>query len=106
MGPAACKVFTVVSTNVPHASIMARLVPEFHNVLGNLRVLLTWRATEVARLEQRTLFRKLPVALGMLDEGAVYCDFKPIVEILLQGEEVNAPPYGFGVVPMAPRPRQ
>ena len=86
---------------------MARLVPEFHNVLGNLRVLLTWRATEVARLEQRTLFRKLPVALGMLDESAVYCDFKPIVEILLQGEEQNAPPYAFGIVPtMAPRPSQ
>ncbi|CUF19486.1 membrane-associated protein, putative [Bodo saltans] len=122
MGPPSCKVFTVVSNNVTHAGIMTRLAPEF-KILGKLRVLLTWRATEVVKLEQRALIRKaaalLPnsqsvtrasssrsfAALSMFDETAVTCEFKPIVEILLPREEANVPPYAYGVVPVADQAR-
>ncbi|CUF19560.1 membrane-associated protein, putative, partial [Bodo saltans] len=90
MGPAACKVFTVVSTNVPHAAVMARLVPQL-KTLGDFRVLLTWRAVEAAQQEQRTPWRKLRGSAA-IDPVALNCGFRPIVKVELPGEQPALPP--------------
>ncbi|CUF19435.1 GPI-anchored surface protein, putative [Bodo saltans] len=101
MGPPLCKVFTVVSTNVPHAALMAKLAPAFR-MLGNLAVPMTWRATELAKQEQRALStRNLST---QVDRVAASCFFKPLVEVFLQGEEVNIPPFAFAVIPVLSRP--
>ncbi|CUG76659.1 membrane-associated protein, putative [Bodo saltans] len=100
MGPAACKVFTVVSTNVPHAAVMARLVPQL-KTLGDFRVLLTWRAVEAAQQEQRTPWRKLGSAA--IDPVALNCGFRPIVKVELPGEQPALPPYAFTFVPALPK---
>ncbi|CUG90965.1 mitogen-activated protein kinase, putative [Bodo saltans] len=102
MGPAACKVFTVVSTNVPHAAVMARLVPQL-KTLGDLRMLLTWRAVEAAQQEQRTPSRKL-CGSAAIDPVALSCGFRPIVKVGLSGEQPSLPPYAFTlVVPALPK---
>lgn len=99
MRPNSCKVLTVVSTNVPHAAVMASLAADLHKTLGEVRLLMTWRAMEVAKQGQRALLLQKASSTQQpsieFDNVAIACDFKPVVEVFLQGEEVNIPSLCF-----------